>query len=225
MPRSHGIDIFRQQINAADRDPDLFLTAHLMGGICHILPDEARYAALKHTVATTLSHPPHSGVHTSKLTQLTADSVLVVGSGKLGYSLNPRKDFSYFSIEAGSDLDIAIISNSLFEHSLDDIRQQKLYKVLNRSMLGKTITQEVYSQVYLLRSILYGFIPLDGILPSMSYGPTWSKATEKIVHELGPGFENVEVNFRLYRDISFLREYQYRAVSKAITRLDEKDLK
>lgn len=76
------------------------------------------------------SHVIESSIKEYKTKSLIADSlgvhiheVIFVGSGKLGYSLNPRNLFNEFDFKYAktkikkdkSDIDIAIVSNSLFE--------------------------------------------------------------------------------------------------------------
>lgn len=83
----------------------------------------------------------------SKELGVSFNNIAIVGSGKLGYSLAPRPDklFSAFSINGEtrkeSDLDIAIISNRLFESYWDLFR--KAYKSLY-AYEYRYITREIY---------------------------------------------------------------------------------
>ncbi|WP_141759427.1 hypothetical protein [Corynebacterium sp. HMSC22B11] len=195
------------------RDADKFITEYLFDGNCSAIEESATYTEFRHCAATALS-PEGSD------TTLSPDDIKIVGSSKLGYSLNPSKDFREFKIEQGSDIDVAVFSDDLFQRSLADLRELRFYDRLNRKLIGQELDEDHYREIYILRSILYGFIPLDSILTRMSYGQQWSKARDELVSVLGPKLKSADINFRLYRSSEFLRSYQLRAVKKAITRLD-----
>lgn len=205
-----GETIFRCQAGKVGLDAKVFYTAYLAQGGCHAIPDPAEYAYFLHRVADVLSCKPEGGV------ELVPDEVVIVGSGKLGYSLSKAKDFKKFDVLSGSDLDVAVVSERLFEVSLEDIRAMKMYYELNRGLVGKRVTQEVYDKIYLLRSVLDGFVPLDRVLPRMRYGARWSKARDAMAESLGGDLTSAHINFRLYKSRDHLRDYQMRSVDKAI---------
>ncbi len=73
------------------------------------------------------------------------NSVMMVGSGKIGYSLAPKKRFKAFEIDTNaknkSDIDVAIISNDLFLYFWDIYR--KSYSVKYEATY-KHISREIY---------------------------------------------------------------------------------
>jgi len=73
------------------------------------------------------------------------NSVMMVGSGKIGYSLAPKKNFKSFELDTESrnksDIDIAIISNDLFKSFWDLYR--KSYSVKHQLTYG-FISREIY---------------------------------------------------------------------------------
>ncbi|MEK8211274.1 hypothetical protein [Paenibacillus sp. FSL L8-0463] len=73
------------------------------------------------------------------------NNVMMVGSGKLGYSLSPKKNFKSFELNAESqsksDIDIAVISQDLFKYYWDLYR--KSYNVKFESIY-KYISREIY---------------------------------------------------------------------------------
>lgn len=209
-------DLFREQINLVKGDPQKFITAYLLEGDCSVFPDGALYTEFRHRAATALS-PDRQNY------SLAPEDIKVVGSGKLGYSLNPNKPFREFRVEEGSDLDVAVFSEQLFQQGLEDLHGLRFYDRLNRGLIGQKLSEEHYSDIYILRSVLDGFIPLESILTKMKFGQQWSKARDELVSVLGEGFEGIDINFRLYRSPRHLRTYQLRAVKKAITLLDSED--
>jgi len=79
--------------------PDnIVVQKHITSGDSYIL-DKDQYFALRHEVSD------HFRLHPSQ--------VILVGSGKLGFSIAPSKKYRSFSDE--SDLDVAIVSTDLFQ--------------------------------------------------------------------------------------------------------------
>lgn len=189
----------------------------MLDGPCSAIPDTPKYSAFRHAAAEILSPTSDLGC------TIAVEGVRVVGSAKLGYSLNPRQFFKPFNVANGSDLDVAIVSERLFENSLEDLQAMKFYKGLNRSLVGKPLSEAHFQKIYILRSILDGFIPLESVLTRMRYGQQWSKAKDPLIQILGPGYEDMEINFRLYKSSEHLRAYQLRSIELAITELDKRN--
>jgi hypothetical protein len=89
--RNFKIDLTRLEIST-------IVQKHITHGGCFILAEEA-YFELKNEIAK------HFTIHPSE--------VLVVGSGKTGFSIAPHKRYTYFN--DNSDIDLAIVSPSLFD--------------------------------------------------------------------------------------------------------------
>lgn len=75
-----------------------FLRANILGGVSRVL-DSSQHEAVRDKIAN------HFNLHVNK--------IIVVGSAKLGYSVNPRKFFEPFNDK--SDVDVAIVCPRLFE--------------------------------------------------------------------------------------------------------------
>jgi hypothetical protein len=89
----------------AGNDPDTLAGALMIQPTVCALPDPASYNAFKARVSAAL---PES------------EEAFVVGSGNWEYSLNPNKLWNSF--HAGSDIDVAVISGSLFKKTWERMR-------------------------------------------------------------------------------------------------------
>src|SRR5688572_3682876 len=76
----------------------LMVQKHITFGSCYIL-DEERYFELKARIADRFSLHP--------------SEVIIVGSGKLGFSIAPHQRWKHFGDR--SDIDVAVVSSSLFD--------------------------------------------------------------------------------------------------------------
>lgn len=188
MSETSGLQQFWKEFSDLDADTEYFVTARLFEGVPAIWPSTIDYVRWRHEVAKRLAVDPVS--------------IQLVGSGRLGYSLNPRKNFKKFDGE--SNLDIAIISADLFESTWQEIRN--LIDV--RPELGSRKT-------YLRKLVFNECIALDIVLPHLSYGDRWSYYRDELVELLGDELIDREVKYRLYRSYRALREYQLKGVSTA----------
>ncbi|MGB3333220.1 MAG: hypothetical protein WBA79_10460 [Mycobacterium sp.] len=189
-----GLHQFWQEFNELDSDVEYFVTARLFDSTPAIWPDNIDYVRWRHEVAKRLEVDPMS--------------IQLVGSARLGYSLNPGKNFKMFDLN--SDLDIAIISAEIFDQTWAELR-----RFINaRRDLERNKT-------YLRKLVFEECIALDMVLPHLSFGESWSYYRDEIVALLGRGLENREVNYRLYRNHRALREYQLLGVTTARDRAME----
>ena len=96
------MDRFKDDLNSlAD---SMMVQKYITYGDCHILSDDT-YFKLKSEIANKF------GIHPTE--------VVIVGSGKLGFSIAPNKRFLPFG--DNSDIDIAIISPTLFDRIWIDV--------------------------------------------------------------------------------------------------------
>jgi hypothetical protein len=157
---------------------------HVIFGDCYIL-DKDSYFTLKEEIADHfIVHPPQ---------------VVMVGSGKLGFSIAPRK--RYRSFGETSDLDIAIVAPTLFDRIWEEV-----YKA--RGTLGYWPGENDFS-LYLMQ----GWIRPDK-LPSahkFQIANDWWTFFDALAAsgKFGP----YKIRGGLYRDWTFLKGYQNRAVS------------
>lgn len=191
-----GLPEFWKEFNSLGQEVEYFVTARLLEGTPAVWPQELDYVRWRHRIASELSVDPMA--------------IQLVGSARLGYSMNPRKKFRRFS--GDSDLDIAVISPELFEDAWAELRE--------------IIEEEVFidRKTYLRKLVFEECIALDIILPRLSFGERWSRSRDVIVNDLGSAFRNCQVNYRLYRNHSSLRRYQVKSVNIARDRAIEEGL-
>ncbi|WP_123028657.1 hypothetical protein [Mycolicibacterium stellerae] len=197
MSAKSGLHRFWQEFNDLDGDTEYFVTARLFDGTPAIWPNAVDYLRWRHEVAKRLGVDPAA--------------VQLVGSARLGYSLNPDKNFKTFDAE--SDLDIAIISPEIFELTWVEIRS---FIGSRRDLHGK--------KTYLRKLVFEECIALDIVLPHLTYGEQWSYHRDEIVSLLGGELIDREIKYRLYRSHRALREYQLKGVSTARDRAIEEGL-
>ncbi|RZE63060.1 hypothetical protein C0R01_17700 [Streptomyces albidoflavus] len=188
-----GLPEFWKEFSSLGQEVDYFVTARLFDGTPAVWPQEINYIKWRHLVATELGVDPMA--------------VQLVGSARLGYSINPRKNFRKF--QEDSDLDIAVISPELFDRAWAELRE--------------IIEDELFSQKknYLRKLVFEECIALDIVLPRLSFGEQWSRSRDLFIQDLGGAFRNCEVNYRLYRNHRSLRSYQVKSVNIARDRAIE----
>lgn len=193
MEDDSGLPEFWKEFSSLGQEVDYFVTARLFDGTPAVWPQELAYIKWRHLVATVLDVDPMA--------------VQLVGSARLGYSLNPGKGFRKF--HEGSDLDIAVVSPELFEKAWSELRG--------------IIEDELFSQKknYLRKLVFDECIALDVVLPRLSFGEQWSRSRDLFVQDLGGAFLNREINYRLYRNHRSLRSYQVKSVNIARDRAIE----
>lgn len=141
----------------------------------------------------------------SRLLEVDLGNILVVGSGSVGCSLNPRKNFAVF--HDGSDIDIAVISTYHFDLS---------WRVLRRLRRGDAANNDQWEAVKLHQTTLiyWGCIATDKLLEVMPFAAQWLEASIQIsgLPEIG----GRSINFRIYRDFASLRSYHESGVRKVM---------
>ncbi|WP_327259294.1 hypothetical protein [Streptomyces sp. NBC_01240] len=188
-----GLPEFWKEFSSLGQEVDFFVTARLFDGTPAVWPQELNYIKWRHLVATELGVDPMA--------------VQLVGSARLGYSMNPSKNYRKF--HEGSDLDIAVISPELFEKAwgeLRDIIEDDLF-AQRKNQLRKLVFEEC--------------IALDIVLPHLSFGEHWSRSRDLFIQDIGGAFRNCDINYRLYRNHKSLRSYQVKSVNIARDRAIE----
>lgn len=187
MEEDSGLSEFWKDFSSLGEDVGYFVTARLFDGTPAMWPKELNYIRWRHLVASALEVDPMA--------------IQLMGSARLGYSMNPKKGFRRFNTK--SDLDIAVISPELFEKAWAELRA-----ITEDEIFAK-------NRRYLLKLVFEECIALDIVLPRLSFGEKWSRARDLFVEGLGDTFANCEVNYRLYRSHGSLRNYQIKSVSIA----------
>ncbi|MFD0557090.1 hypothetical protein FB566_2345 [Stackebrandtia endophytica] len=193
MKDASGLPEFWKEFSSLGQDVGYFVTARLFDGTPAMWPQELKYVKWRHQVASALEVDPMA--------------IQLVGSARLGYSINPKKNFKKFHKD--SDLDIAVISPELFDKAWGELRE---------------IIKDVafaHKKRYLRKLVFEECIALDIVLPQLSFGEQWSRSRDLFVEDLGGVFRNCAVNYRLYRNHGSLRDYQLRSVSIARDRAIE----
>ncbi|MGV9677575.1 hypothetical protein ACWDSJ_20065 [Nocardia sp. NPDC003482] len=194
MSSNEGLARFWNDFRAMDKNVSYFVTARIFEGTPAIWPEEVEYVRWRHLVADRLDVDPVG--------------VQLVGSARLGYSLNPNKQFKLF--DERSDLDIAVVSSEIFESTWIEL---------------KTLLEmeEFRTQKGNLRKLVFEeCIGTDIVLPRLSsIGEKWSKARDMITELLGRDFRGRDVNYRIYRNHRALRDYHMTSVGRARDRAIE----
>lgn len=162
--------------------PSSVVDRHVIFGDSYILADDP-YFKLKEQIAEHFKiHPPQ---------------VVMVGSGKLGFSIVDKK--RYRSFGEISDLDIAIVTPNLFDRIWEEVFRRK-------GQFGIWPEESRFS-LYLAR----GWIRPD-TLPLRNFGLTtdWWKFFDSLA--ASGEFGRYRIRGGLYRDWAFLKGYQTLAV-------------
>ena len=140
-------------------------------------------------------------------------NVQIVGSAKMGYSLSPKKLLRPFHDEVpgtpSSDIDIAIISEHLYQRFWSELR-------------GIKGLWHKYYYNHLTESIFRGYINDGDLLKIRGINEEWDDLVRPINVLLQDELGFVHpITYRLYRSWDDLEEYQLIAISKAKTSLEE----
>ncbi len=107
------MDSFKQDCVNKSLSNQYIVQKYLCHGASLVISDDTLFI-LKHEISCNF------GIHPNE--------VILTGSGKLGFSIAPDKQFRYFNEE--SDIDFAIISNNLFEKYWQELLE---FNINNRS--------------------------------------------------------------------------------------------
>lgn len=145
----------------------------------------------------------------SNYLNISINSILMVGSGKIGYSLSPleEKKFKPFNMDEKirniSDLDIAIISPELFNTFWRSIRCS--YKQIYKDLYEKHIFREIYR----------GYINERNIEEIDGSRKIWidlvKGAKKKLMEEF---YIKNEITFRLYNSWEDFQDYNIQNINK-----------
>lgn len=140
---------------------------------------------------------------------ISINSILMVGSGKIGYSLSPieKKKFKPFNMDEKirniSDLDIAIISPELFNTFWRSIRCS--YKQIYKDLYEKHIFREIYR----------GYINERNLEEIDGCRKIWidlvKGAKKKLMEEF---YIKNEITFRLYNSWEDFQDYNIQNINK-----------
>ena len=131
--------------------------------------------------------------------------VMMVGSGKTGYSLSPTKKFKQFVINPSetskSDIDIAIISQPIFE---------KFWKIFRDSY---DVTKSI-QYGYISREIYRGYINERNINSIKQCRIVWQELSNKATRELKQKlYFKHNISYRIYRSWEDFEEYNIETIN------------
>jgi len=131
--------------------------------------------------------------------KISFNSVMMVGSGKIGYSLSPKKLFQPFNndekVRKVSDLDFAIISSELFNEYWMKFRKSFKYQY-----------RDTYLHIY--QDLYRGYINERNIVTVDGCRRDWNELVSSSKKELLTNFfiKN-EISFRVYRSWEDFEDY------------------
>ena len=136
---------------------------------------------------------------------ISYNSIMMVGSGKTGYSLSPKKCLKKFTVEPidenKSDIDIAIISLPIFDRLWRDFR--KAYDITNKRYYS-FISREIYRGYINDRNI-------NLIEPCRLFWKDISiEATKKLKQKM---YFKHEISYRVYRSWEDFEEYNLESLT------------
>lgn len=142
---------------------------------------------------------------------LRSEDLVVVGSARTGVSLNPNKNFKPF--DADSDIDVAVLSSSLFENAWERLRNWGAGRL--------TIPTEAKTSLRNHRQfhIFWETVATDELVQFLPFGKRWMIAFADMARE-GPS-EGRVIKARIYRNLEALVTYQTKGVIKAKEKLND----
>ena len=184
-----NLDVEKIKKDLIDLSGTKFISKHILERIPYIFNNDAdSYLNWRQNLSIQLKIDPHD--------------IFITGSASLGISLNPNKNFKNFN--QSSDIDISIIAPHYFEVAWHDLLFTNI-KTLSDIM--KTALED-----HRQRLVFWGTIATDRILPLLSFGGEWNKIITKY-KKIQP-FANHDINFRIYKNMSAVRNYISLSVSK-----------
>lgn len=134
------------------------------------------------------------------------NSVMMVGSGKTGYSLSPSKKFKKFTVEPDadnkSDIDIAIISLPIFDRFWKTFRSS--YDITNKTAYR-----------YISREIYRGYINERNINLIEPCRAMWKEISNESSRKLKQNmYFKHDISYRLYRSWEDFEEYNIESINE-----------
>lgn len=175
-------------------DAKAFTAVHIMDRVPAIFDSGQQYAAWRSTIARGLGVDPLC--------------LVVVGSTGVGVSMSPKKEKFLRPFHAGSDVDLAVVSQSHFETAWRWLRSLGPVERLR----AQSRDQAEFLKMHRSHLVFDGAIATDMWLPDLPFGPQWASTLGR-AGTINPTKDR-EVKARLYRDFESLREYQRANVEK-----------
>ncbi len=143
--------------------------------------------------------------------EIDPKSMVLIGSGSCGFSLNPFKDYREYNDK--SDIDIAVISELYFDIAWRTLRN------LGTKRFDLTPKQKLSLIEHVDRLIYWGTIATDKLLELFPFGLEWTEHLLEMSKK-EPANDRT-INIRLYKDYDALRAYQVNNLEKLRLKLFE----
>lgn len=184
------ITIFKQDLLDNKSDIDI-VRKFLCFGIPHVFEGkDFEYFELKDIIAK------HFGIHPNE--------VLIVGSGKLGFSIAPQKLWKPFDIN--SDIDIAIISPKIFEKYWTILRD------IDIDTLPRNVKQDEDYQEFLLY-LFKGWLRPDKFNSKHKISNEWFKFFKSLKSIVSENKEH-DVNAGIYKNFDAFEYYHCKNINR-----------
>lgn len=135
--------------------------------------------------------------------------VVLIGSAAVGFSLDPFKNLP--AMHAGSDVDVAVISDKHFSEAWHYLRTVDL-------TLGTLTARQKYAVLeHQQKYVYWGCIATDRLLAVLPFAKEWLAARSTL--SARQPISDRTLNFRIYKDFRALRSYQLRGLNKLRTAL------
>jgi hypothetical protein len=174
--------LHRFQTDLRVLEPRHTVGKHILTGDCYILDHDQFY-----TVRAAVS---------DKYT-ISPDQVFIVGSAKLGFSIADSKRYRAFC--TASDIDVAVVSDSLFDRIWKDVLRFD-------AEANDWRTEKPMFRKYLMM----GWIRPDALPASLPATKDWWQFFQQLTRDVTDG--QFKINGGLYRTTEFLQIYQERSV-------------
>lgn len=145
--------------------------------------------------------------------EVDAQEIVLMGSAGLGFSLNPKKDFSAFHIE--SDFDFGVVSSHHFDLAWRYLRQARVQWLTLPVEVKRAIRQHRQNYVFA------GTIAANWFLAILPFGKIWQSALDDM-YGIGPS-SGRNISLRIYKDFDSLRFYQADNVRRLRDRIISED--
>lgn len=135
---------------------------------------------------------------------LSNNTMTVIGSGRIGFSLSPEKFGVPFSPQ--SDLDVVVVSAELFDAAwLDLLRLGRKYFALERKV-------QSWIETHKENNIFWGFILPDRLPGAVTLSLKWFRTFRGLGRN--PSLAGRDVNGRLYRTWDHVHVHQLHSLRK-----------
>lgn len=146
-------------------------------------------------------------LYMSKKLNLHVNNIAIVGSAKLGFSLSPTKDYRAFNED--SDIDLVVVSESVFKSSWQAYRDLQLRGYLT------TYAPEA-------KEVFKGFLSLKNLDTNASFFDLWSRKVEPLKKDFQTVFSIPhEVNYRVYDSWESVERYHLAGLKVLKKQLEE----